>query len=415
MPKAVLTDQQVKGVKCPEDKRFLDIADGGASGLTLRVSDKGQKSWVFRYRFGGKQRRLTLGNYPGDLSLANAREAVGDLRKRVRRGDDPAAPAPLDELRSFRALLNARIASLEAEGRSMRYIDEMRRALEKYVLPKLGTKLIDEITAADVASVFGALTPERECSGKPVTLNATYNRTLSMTAAVFNFANFTHNPCASLKKRKETHRETLISLDELRSIWTSLDHSEAGVTHILSCAIRLSAATLVRSGAVAGATPGEFNLSKRTWTIPGTRMKNGQPFVVPLTDMAIDIVHEALGSSFRPSTEPSGDQRFLFPARGDHTKSMPQLSISKAFAKARRHAGIPDADDKTLHGLRHAGATLLAEEGVPPFIVSLVLSHTPAGAGMLAVTNRYARYSYLEERRKALELWERLVREVLAA
>lgn len=82
-----LTERDCKAAK-PEPKQF-ELRDG--QGLSLLVTPAGAKIWRFRYRLGGAQRRITIGEY-STMSLARARLEAGDLRQLVRRGIDPAAP-----------------------------------------------------------------------------------------------------------------------------------------------------------------------------------------------------------------------------------------------------------------------------------------------------------------------------------
>ena len=42
-------------------------------GLNLEVSPAGGKWWQWKFRFGGKEKRLSMGVYP-DVSLKDARE-----------------------------------------------------------------------------------------------------------------------------------------------------------------------------------------------------------------------------------------------------------------------------------------------------------------------------------------------------
>ena len=58
-------------------------------GLTFTLSKGGQASWVLRYRFGGKDRECTIGNYP-DMSLAEARKQAAKLRVQIDTGVDIA-------------------------------------------------------------------------------------------------------------------------------------------------------------------------------------------------------------------------------------------------------------------------------------------------------------------------------------
>ena len=64
-----------------------------ATGLAVRVSPNSAKTWVWRYRFGGKQKRLTLGSYPA-MSLGEARGKLGHAQEKLEKGFDPADDRP---------------------------------------------------------------------------------------------------------------------------------------------------------------------------------------------------------------------------------------------------------------------------------------------------------------------------------
>lgn len=57
---APLTATEVKQAKPQEKPRKL--SDGG--GLYLLVTPSGAKYWRYKYRFGGKEKVLSLGGYP---------------------------------------------------------------------------------------------------------------------------------------------------------------------------------------------------------------------------------------------------------------------------------------------------------------------------------------------------------------
>ena len=57
-------------------------------GLYLKVTDGGARSWIFRFKIGGRTRDMGLGPYP-EISLADAREKAADARKLTRQDIDP--------------------------------------------------------------------------------------------------------------------------------------------------------------------------------------------------------------------------------------------------------------------------------------------------------------------------------------
>lgn len=69
-----------------------DYRLGDAGGLFLYVTKRGSKSWRFKYRFGGKEKRIVFGRYP-EISLAEARDLRDNARKLLREQRDPAVEA----------------------------------------------------------------------------------------------------------------------------------------------------------------------------------------------------------------------------------------------------------------------------------------------------------------------------------
>ena len=88
MPKKKLTDLFVERAPAPARGR-IEYFDAAFSGLALRVTDKGRKSWCLFYRFSGRLRRFTIGSYPAIKPAQARREAITAL-EHVRQGIDPA-------------------------------------------------------------------------------------------------------------------------------------------------------------------------------------------------------------------------------------------------------------------------------------------------------------------------------------
>lgn len=80
-----LTDVMIRNAK-PTAKSFK-LYDSG--GLYLEISPSGGKWWRLKYRFKGKENRISLGVYP-DVSLSNARGSRDETRKQLTRGVDPS-------------------------------------------------------------------------------------------------------------------------------------------------------------------------------------------------------------------------------------------------------------------------------------------------------------------------------------
>ncbi len=90
MPTIKFTDRSIRALKPPAEGR-VEYWDADLPGLGLRVSGTGKKSWVLMYRtHGGRQRRMTLGQYGPGCGFADARKIAGKHLREVANGGDPA-------------------------------------------------------------------------------------------------------------------------------------------------------------------------------------------------------------------------------------------------------------------------------------------------------------------------------------
>ena len=80
-----LTELQIKKAR-PTEKPYT-LSDG--LGLSLLVEPNGSKAWLFRYRFDGKHKMLSLGTYE-HISLADARQRRDESRRLVASGVNPS-------------------------------------------------------------------------------------------------------------------------------------------------------------------------------------------------------------------------------------------------------------------------------------------------------------------------------------
>src|SRR3712207_1233453 len=85
MGKGGLSVAQVRAIRKPGRH-----AVGGGVVLQLREARPGEwsRSWIVRYRIGGRQREMGLGAFE-DITLAEARQAAQEARKLLRNGVDP--------------------------------------------------------------------------------------------------------------------------------------------------------------------------------------------------------------------------------------------------------------------------------------------------------------------------------------
>jgi hypothetical protein len=146
----MLTDSKVK--TAPARDRTYKLADG--RGLTLMVMPNGSKLWRFRYRWQGREKMLSMGQYP-DVSLKLARDKRDDARKQIAAGVEPSDERKAAKLRrsnTFKSIAQEYLAQREKPpARSKRAplsevtLGKSRWLLETFAYPYIGNEPITDI------------------------------------------------------------------------------------------------------------------------------------------------------------------------------------------------------------------------------------------------------------------------------
>ncbi len=150
-----LNARQVETAK-PRDKAYK-LADGG--GLYLMVNTNGSKYWRMKYRFAGKEKKLSFGTYP-DISLAQARTKRDEARKTLANDIDPGEVKKAKLLAQKLSVTNTFEAialewyNAKVSGWSKNYAGYVKRAFNNNVFPYLGSQPVNEIKPLELLSVL---------------------------------------------------------------------------------------------------------------------------------------------------------------------------------------------------------------------------------------------------------------------
>lgn len=373
--KLKFTDQWLKALKPnpDEEQHFGDVA---CKGLSLKLTKKGVKSFSYTFRLGSKTGRVTLGQYP-DLGLADARMHVEAMRKQVAAGTDPRHVKAEERSQRERTVTEMVTQFIERyakpKNKSWRQAESNLRL---YLVSALGTKPVSAVKRGDIHAILDQLIKE----GK----GPSANRALAHMRKFFGWLverdYLEHSPADHVKKPyAEKRRERVLSDQEIKAIWDASNFLSkpyrAWLRLSLLCGQReMETASIQRS-----------KIEDGLWYLSSNETKNKRENVLPLSRQAMAVIEELMAE---------GGEYLLSSGRiGD----VPINGFSKAKVQLDRHSGV---SEWRLHDLRASVATNLGKLGYDRFTIKLVLNHKDTG-----VTAVYDRYTYLDEKREALQKW----------
>lgn len=412
-----LSDTKLRNLK-PADKGYQEADEGG---LFVEVMPGGAKVWRMRYRIGGrgaKQEKITLGDYP-TYSLAEARSWRDDCKilagrglspMALRRGDaipEDAAPAVKELAQAFirewclKTREKAKIkeeAAREAdtvEAFAMRWYKEIAepansnprnilRALEKDVIPAIGSKQVAEVTVTDIL----AITDKIKNRGADQMALQTRNVLKRLFAYAIAREKTQFNPAAAIEAKfiaSARSRDVALSSEEVGKLLRAIYQSSMKRAHKL--ALHLLILCMVRKSELIEAKWEELDLEKAEWAIPGERMKKDKPHLVSLSRQAVAMFEELKGLA-------SGSE-WVFPSRGDLKQPIAKSTLNVAV-----RALAIDVRDFVIHDFRRTASTHLHEAGFNSDWIEKCLAHETKG-----IRGVYNRAQYADQRREMLQWW----------
>ncbi|MBT7936825.1 MAG: integrase arm-type DNA-binding domain-containing protein [Nitrospina sp.] len=357
-------------------------------GLYLEVSPNGGKWWRLKYRYNGKEKRLSLGVYP-DVTLKMARERRDESRKLLADNIDPsehrkAQKGGRGEGNSFEVVAREWFAKY-SQNWTPDHGHRIIRRLERDIFPWIGDKPVGEITAPELLSVIQRIE-------KRGALETTH-RALGNCGQVFRFAIATgraeRDPSGDLRgalpPAKGEHFAAITEPKQVAEILRAIDGYEGSLT--VQCALRLAPLVFVRPGELRKAEWGDIDFDKAEWRYMVT--KTDTQHIVPLSRQAVEILRE-----LQPLT---GNGHYVFP--GARSKERPMSD--NAILAALRRMGI-SKKEMSGHGFRAMARTILDEVlGVRPDFIEHQLAHAVRDPNGRA----YNRTAHLPERRKMMQKW----------
>ncbi len=383
----MLTDTAIK--RATTGEQDYKMADSG--GLFLLVTKAGGKLWRWKYRFEGKEKKMSFSQYP-EVMVAEVRVLHANARRLLVSGIDPMSKRRSEKraIRESNELPFCVIAAKWHEhwkgGNSAHHVKATWSRLEANVFPAIGDRLITEIEAPEIVAVVKAIQDRGKLD--------IAKRALETTGQIFRYA-VAHglarrNPAGEIKpgdilksRQKENHAR--VDAKELPALLRAIEVYQG--KHVTRLAMKLMAMSFVRTSELIGAKWEEFDLEAARWNIPAERMKMRTPHIVPLSLQALDVL--ALLKQL------NGNGALVFPGERDPQKPMSNMTILEALNRMG-YKGV-----QTGHGFRGIASTLLHEQGWPHEHIELQLAHSPRNS----VSASYNHALYLEPRARMMQHW----------
>jgi integrase len=366
-------------------------ADGG--GLYLQVARNGSRSWILRYRLGGRRRYCGLGSTLR-VTLAEARKRAAEARSVLMAGNDPISlkqgqrtAAHLSAARAVTfAKAGAQYIDAHRSGWSAKSTQAWTSSFDQHVYPVIGALPVQEIDTSLVMRVI-----------EPIwtTKTETASRVRARIEAVMDWAATRGFRKGDNPARWDGHLENLLPA---KTKVAKVEHLDAmpyaalpefmtrlrGDAGMAAQALEFTILTAARSGEALKADWAEIDFAAKVWTVPAARMKAGVEHKVPLSDAAMTL----LGSL------PGKRVGVVFAG----TKAGKPVNRS-ALLLQLRGMGQPNA---TVHGFRSAFVDWAHETtAFPTEAIELSLAHSVGSA----VTKAYRRTDLFDRRRALMAAW----------
>jgi integrase len=398
MTKTAFTPATVASAR-PERRHgeaILTERSDSSKGLRLAIHPSGAKSWILRYRIGGRSRKLTLGaavaldkgeaNPAEVLTVSVARKRAAEAQILIEQGQDPAAQKTQQRQQqrqassdTFQAVADAAFKRWATEKKDFRSAERQLTDLARLAYPTLGKRPIASIKRSEIVKLLDDVV---ESSGPTMA-----DKLLSIISKVMLDYATRHDdflsPIIRKMRRtsdKERARTRILSDDELCAVWKA-----AGEDGAFGAYIKFLLLTGARRTEAALMTWGELN-GGSIWTLPARRNKVKVDLVRPLSGAARAVL---------ASIPRTGD--LVFQQGGRKVKA--HYDPMKKDFDAR--CGVTGW---TLHDLRRTARTLLGRTNVTADIAERCLGHVIPG-----VRGVYDKHEYQEQKAQAYEALAALI------
>ena len=370
-----LTQQIIRDTLSP-DKGRITLTDG--RGLQLRITSSGKRTWSLQYRFNGRMLKTTIGEWPA-VSVSDARKLADAERLKLAQGVDPQTEKKNAKHKglSFQSAWEM-FDALYISEKKPKTAKEYRRSAQADILPRFKHLALKDVTKADIVALIDSIHKRA-----PVMAN----RTLALISKFYSWClgkdYVERNLALGIPKVREQSRDRVLTLEELRTIYSAAKKLSAGNQLF----VQLLLLTGQREAVIARLEENEIH--ENSLVVSRERNKSGERINVPLSALAKQLIDE-LGNHEGPYVVSTTDG------------AKPVSGFSKLKQKLDELTGIQE--HWTFHDIRGGIATYLEENGLDRAYTARILNHKDN-----SVTGIYARPEHRQHIARVLEQWSQVL------
>jgi integrase len=374
-----LSDEVVKLLVCPPERKHWEVFDALIKGLYVDVLPSGRMAFRLRFLDGLSKKSLTLGN----ARVVTVDEARGLARDRLRQSFVRDHPLPSLFLKAGPTVTDFFITQY------LPYVKTYKRSwstdesvIRNHVVPYFGALAMGGLKPPDLACFVQYLQDKHYAPG-------TVNRLLVLLRYGFSLAlrwkvpGVDSNPVKEVKNLRDDNKiERFLTNEQMVSLMAAVRGSES---EMLQHIVLFLLYTGGRKREVLDAVWADVDWERKSWRIPKT--KSGKIRHIPLSVGALQLL-----GTLRDQSAPVGEVGHAIraewarrPIFANPKTGLPFVSFFYSWDAARKRAGLPDL---RVHDLRHSFASFLVNAGRSLYEVQELLGHAD-----IRTTSRYAHLS----------------------
>ena len=381
--KQKLTNTIIAKLTCPAGKTDIKCSDTEVSGLKVRVTAKGAKSFIFekRPKGTGKLKLETLGRV-GDISIDQARAMA---RAKVLDYEDPAYMYRLAEEKARQSFVQ--VYEQYKAVKMVLLADSTREKQQGYfmreILPALKDYPIESVSRANIS----AITLKIQQSGREGAAQDVWKSASAFLTWCVQQGYIGVNPIYGATPQFNVQkRDRVLSLEEVAKIWRGAED----ITPVRRSAVRLLLLMPFRKGELTASLWGDYDGNHLT--MPVERTKNSRAISLPVSDFA--------KTQLPPRRNDTG---LMFSTDGHSTTRLDDKLLKRLIAAS----GVPKFG---WHDFRRTFSTHLQETPNADYIaIDACLNHV--NEAQKGVAGVYNRANYADRMHAVMMQWSAMVEE----